>query len=180
MNAIAPTDDPLNEYVALASGVNVNVLYTPVAESVRLPAMFNAVVPGLKAVVPKSKFLNQPPVVIVAMDAPVVNVKLTAFDREPPAAPAVVPYVNVLVLPILATVKPPGPVYVNPVSVAILSTTVVAVVWVRSMFPGLVLPNAIERVLVVAELNMPVAKVTPSANVNVPAVNVYVPVVVKE
>lgn len=39
-------------------------------------------------------------------------------------------------------------------------------------------PNAIERVLVLVELKIPVDKVTPSDNDKVPAVNVYVPVAV--
>ena len=156
MNAIAPTDAPLNVYVALVSGVNVNPVYVPVDDSVRAPAILNAVVPGLKLVVPKFKFLNQPAVVNVATLAPVVNVKFTAFDMEPP----VVPYVRVLVLAISATVNPPGPVYVNPVTVPILNTTVVAVVCVRLMLPSTVLPNAIARVLVLLELNIPVLRVT--------------------
>jgi len=137
--------------------------------------MLNAVVPGLKLVVPKFKFLNQPAVVNVATLAPVVNVKFTAFDVEPP----VVPYVSVLVLAISATVNPPGPVYVKLVTIAILNTTVAAVVCVRLMLPALALPNAIARVLVLLELNIPVLKITPSANVNVPAVNVYVLVTAK-
>jgi hypothetical protein len=83
--AIAPMDVPLNEYVALTCGVNVSVEYVPVADNVKLPAMFNAVVPGLKLVVPKVKFLNQLPVTMVATDAPVVNVKFGAFDVVPPA-----------------------------------------------------------------------------------------------
>ena len=119
-----PTDLPLNIYVPVARGLMVVVVYVPVDDNVRLPAMFNVVVPGLKPVVPKSKFLNQLAVVNVAIDAPVVNVKFTAFDNEPP----VVPNVNVLVLPIFATVNPPGPVYVNAVTIAILNTTVAAVV----------------------------------------------------
>ena len=71
-----------------------------------------------------------------------------------------------------ATVNPPGPVYENPVTVVMARTTVAAVVCVRLMFPALVLPNAIERVLVLDPVNIPVANVTPSANVNVPAVKV--------
>jgi hypothetical protein len=47
------------------------------------------------------------------------------------------------------------------------------------ILPALALPNAIARVLVLLELNIPVLRVTPSANVNVPAVNVYVPVTAK-
>ncbi len=68
--------------------------------------------------------LNHPAVVIVATDAPVVNVRFGALDDVPP----VVPQVNVLVLLIAATLNPPVPVYVKPVSVAILNTTVAAVV----------------------------------------------------
>lgn len=169
-----PSDLPLKIYVAVARGLMVVVVYVPVDDSVRFPAIFNVVVPGLKPVVPKSKFLNQPAVVNVAMLAPVVNVKFTAFDKEPP----VVPNVNVLVLPIFATVNPPGPVYVKLVTTAILNTTVAAVVCVRLMLPALALPNAIERTPVPVELNMPALRVTPSASVNVPAVNVYVPVTV--
>jgi hypothetical protein len=119
-----PSDALLNVYVAVARGLMVVVVYVPVDDSVRLPAMFNVVVPGLKLVVPKSKFLNQPAVVNVATLAPEVNVKFTAFDNDPP----VVPNVNVLVLPMAATVNPPGPVYVNPVTVAMLNTVVAAVV----------------------------------------------------
>ena len=68
--------------------------------------------------------------------------------------------------------NPPEPVYVNPVRSAMLNTTVAAVVCVRLILPALVLPNAIERVFELLELNIPVVNVTPSANVNVPAVNV--------
>lgn len=68
--------------------------------------------------------LKNPAVVIVATDAPVVNVRFGALDDVPP----VVPQVNVLVLLIAATLNPPVPVYVKPVSVAILNTTVAAVV----------------------------------------------------
>ena len=68
--------------------------------------MFKVVVPGLNVVVPKFKLLNQLAVVSVATLAPVVNVRFTAVIVEPP----VVPNVNVLVLPMSATVNPPGPV----------------------------------------------------------------------
>ena len=61
--------------------------------------------------------------VIVATDAPVVNVKFGALVDVPP----VVPQVKVLVLLIAATLNPPVPVYVKPVSVAMLNTTVAAV-----------------------------------------------------
>ena len=68
--------------------------------------------------------LNQLAVVNVAIDAPVVNVKFGALAEVPP----VVPQVNVLVALIATTVNPPVPVYVKPVSVAILNTVVAAVV----------------------------------------------------
>jgi hypothetical protein len=153
--------------------VDVRPVYVPPEESVRLPTMFKVVVPGLKEVVPKFKFLNQLAVVSVATLAPVVNVRFAAVIVEPP----VVPNVNVLVLPMSATVNPPGPVLVKFVTSAMLNTTVAAVVWVRLIFPAVVLPNTIERTLTLDELNMPVFSVTPSANVSVPAVKVYVPVV---
>ena len=57
---------------------------------------------------------------------------------------------------------------------------VAAVVCVRLIFPALALPNAIERVLALFELNAPVYNVTASANINEPAVCVYVPVTVNE
>jgi hypothetical protein len=108
------------------------VVYTPPEESVRSPAMFNEVVPGLKDVEPKVKFLNQLPVVIVATEAPVVNVTFTAFVVDPP----VVPNVNVRVLAMSATVNPPVPVYVKLVTMAILNTVVAAVVCVRLILAG--------------------------------------------
>lgn len=68
--------------------------------------------------------LNQLAVVNVATDAPVVNVKFGALAEVPP----VVPQVNVLVALIATTVNPPVPVYVKPVSMAMLNTVVAAVV----------------------------------------------------
>ena len=102
----------------------VVVVYVPVDDNVRFPTMFNVVVPGLKVVVPKFKFLNQLPVVNVGMEAPVVNVKLGALVTVPP----VVPQVNVLVALIATTVNPPEPVFKNPVRSAMLNTVVAAVV----------------------------------------------------
>ena len=114
--------------------------------------------------------LNQLAVVIVAIDAPVVNVKFGALAEVPP----VVPQVKVLVLLIAATVNPPEPVYVKPVSVAILNTTVAAVVCVKLMF---VLPNAIARVFVTFELNIPQDNTKPPRS-SVPLVSVTVLVAV--
>jgi len=118
---------------------------------------------------PKSRFMYHELDVIDAVLAPVVNVKFTALVTEPPA---VEPKVNVLVLLISATVNPPGPVYENPVIVFMASTVVAAVVCVRLILPALALPNATDLVLLLFELNIPVVSVTPSANVNVPAVSV--------
>lgn len=68
--------------------------------------------------------LKNPAVVIVAIDAPVVNVKFGALVEVPP----VVPHVKVFVALIATTVNPPVPVYVKPVSMAMLNTVVAAVV----------------------------------------------------
>jgi len=151
--------------------VALNVVYVPVLDNVNA-FKFSVVVPGLKDVVPQLSKLNQLPVVIVATLAPVVNVKFGALVVEPP----VVPNVNVLVTAMSATVNPPVPVYVNPVAMAILNTTVARVVCVRLMFPVL---NVIDLVLVLVDANIPVANVNP-ANANVPAVNVVVPVATKD
>lgn len=121
----------------------------------------------------KSNRSNQLPVVNVGMAAPPVIRSFGALLELPP----VVPKVNVAVTP-MELVNPPGPDSVNPVAVAMLSTVVAAVVCVRLIFPAVVLPNAIDRVLALVELKMPVASVAPSARVKVPAVNVYVPVAV--
>ena len=61
----------------------------------------------------------------------------------------------------------------KPVAVAMFNTVCAAVV-VASMI--LFAPNAIERVLVTLELNIPVVRLAPK--VSVPAVSVYVPVAV--
>ena len=110
--------------VPVPSMVGVKVVNVPPLDNVSPLAKFNAVVPGLNVVVPKLNVLNQPAVVNVATLVPVVNVKFTAFDVEPP----VVPNVNVLVLAMAATVNPPGPVLEKLVTIAILNTTVAAVV----------------------------------------------------
>ena len=94
--------------------------------------------------------------VIVATCAPVVNVRFGALDVVPPA---VLPQVNVLVTAMSATVNPPVPVYVNAVRVAILNTVVAAVVCDNTILP---VPNAIARVLVLFELNIPVVRINPA------------------
>ena len=149
--------------------VAVNPVNVPPLLNIRSPTIDNAVVGIVNAVVPKLSLLNQLPVVIVAMEAPVVNVKLGALVEEP----AVVPNVRVLVLLISATVKPPVvAVYVKLVAVAISNTVVAAVVCVNAILP---VPNDIALVTAPDELNIPVVNVK-LANANVPLVSVVVPV----
>ena len=156
---------PLLVIVPVLLIVALNEVYVPPLDNVMV-FTFTEVVPGSNEVVPKYSVLNQLPVVSVATLAPVVNVKFGALVVVPPA---VLPQVNVLGVDMSGTVNPPGPVRVNPVRVAIVNASVF-------IFPGLALPNAIERVVELLELNPATVNVTPSANVNVPAVNVYVPV----
>ena len=66
------------------------------------------------------------------------------------------------------------PVQVNPVAVATSNTVVAAVVCAKII---LFVPNVIERVFVLVELNIPVVKSNPF-NANVPLDNVVVPVAV--
>ena len=89
-----------------------------------MPFTFKVVAAMVDDVVPKLNVLNQLAVVSVGIEAPEVNVKFGALVDVPP----VVPQVKVLVTDIAATANPPEPVYVKPVSVAMLNTTVVAVV----------------------------------------------------
>jgi hypothetical protein len=104
--------------------VAVKVVYVPPDDNVN-PFKFNAVVPGLNAVVPKLNVLNQLAVVNVCTAVPLpVSDTLGAVVAEPPA---VAPKLNVLVTAALA-VNPPVPVYVNPVAVAMLNTVCAAVV----------------------------------------------------
>jgi len=83
----------------------------------------------------------------------------------------VVPDVNVRVTPI-AVVNPPVPVYVKLFTLAMSNTVVAAVVWASTM---LFEPNAIARLLLLLELNMPVVNVNPF-KVTVPFVSVVVSV----
>ena len=168
----ARVEFPLLVIVPVPTMVGVTVVNVPPLDNVRLPAMFSAVVPGLNPVVPKSKLLNQLPLVSVCTnDDPVVNDKLGAVAVEPPA---LVPHVYVAVLnPAASLWNPPGPEGVKPVSVAI-ARTVTPVPPVRFMYPAEVVPKAIERPLVLLELNIPKYNVIPLAMFNVPAVNRYV------
>jgi len=103
--------------------VAVNPLNVPPLDSVN-PLRFSDVVPGLNAVVPKIRLLNQLPVVKVITAVPdPVNDKFGALVAEPP----VVPKTTVLVI-LASVVNPPVPVQVNAVAVAIDNTVVAAVV----------------------------------------------------
>ena len=65
---------PLLIIVPVPTNVIVIEVYVPVADNVS-EFTLSEVIPGLNAVVPKSRLLNQPPVVIVITDAPLpVNV----------------------------------------------------------------------------------------------------------
>jgi len=77
-------------------------------------------------------------------------------------------------------VNPPRPVQVKLLELLISNAVVPAVECIRLMLPATVLPNAIERTLLLLELNAPTLNVTPSANVIVPVVKVYVLVAPKD
>ena len=107
--------------VISVSPVNV----APAADdNVKLPAMFNVVAGKAKAVDPKVRFLIKLVLVMVMIATPApVNATLGALV----ASPAVDPVVSVLVMA-ASVVNPPEPVQANPVAVAMLNTTVAAVV----------------------------------------------------
>ena len=159
-------------YVCVASNVNVTpVPFTPIppncllnwgdqvcvlvktgANPVYVPPVANVnvstltTVPATELVVPvKVNALNQLPVVIVGILAPLVSDKLGALLAKPP----VVPNVNVLVNDI-ALVKPPVPVQVNPVALAISKLTSLEFGVANTILPE---PNAMERVFELFELN---------------------------
>ena len=166
---------PLLIILPVPTMFRVSDVKVPPDDSVRSPAMFNVVVGRAKAVDPKVRFLIKlvDVMVTIAIPAPVSDT-LAALV----ASPAVAAMLIVLVTE-ASVVNPPGPVKVKLVAVAIDNTVAAAVVVDRVILPAVALPNAIERVLLLLELNIPVVRVTPSANVNVPAVNVYVPVTAK-
>ena len=93
-----------------------------------------------------------------------MTVRFGAFVVDPPA---VDPKLTVAVAAILR-VKPPVPVKVKPVAVAIDNTVAAAVVLVNAIFPE---PNEIARVEDPDELKIPVLKVNP-ASARVPALRV--------
>ena len=143
--------------------VAVNELNVPPLDSVKL-FKFNPVLPALNAEVPKLSVLNQLPLVNVIALVPLpVSVKFGALSEEPPA---VLPKLTVLVIE-ASVVKPPVPVYVNPVAVATSNTSVAAVVCANTI---LFVPKLTERVVALSELNLPVVKSNPF-NANVPLVN---------
>jgi hypothetical protein len=146
----------------------IRAVYVPpvasVSVSTAIPSTL-ALTAGVQVVPVKSSVLNHDPSVNVGTAEPEVRNKLGALISEP----AVDPQVNVLVTD-MAVVNPPVPVQVNPVMVAIDSTTVAAVVCARTIFAE---PKIIERVFELLELNAPVVSVNPAKS-NVPVVNVKV------
>ena len=116
---------PAGVMVPVPRMVAVNPVNVPPDDNVN-PFKFNAVVPGLNAVVPKLNVLNQLPVAKDITDVPVpVIVMFGALSDVPPA---VLPKKTALATVAASVVNPPVPVRVNPVAVAMLSTVVVAVV----------------------------------------------------
>lgn len=146
----------------------------PPDDNVRSPAMFRVVAGRLKAVLPNDRLPNQLPVVSVTIEVPLSdNVKLGALVAVPP----VVPNTHVLVMAAFVKNLPRlVPVQVKPVAIAIFNTVVAAVVCDSKIAVD---PNAIDRVLVLLELKIPVFKLKPPRS-RVPAVNVVVLVATRE
>ena len=159
---------PLLRILPVPTVFRVSDANVPPDDNVRSPAMFNVVAGRAKAVVPNDRSLNQLPVVSVTIAVPVPDtVKLGALVAVPPVVP------NTAVLVMAASTKNlPVPVQVKPVAIAIFNTVVAAVVCdvQRIEFD----PNAIDRVLVLLELKIPVPILKPLRS-RVPAVNVVVP-----
>ena len=144
---------PFEVIVPVPAIVTLNEVYVPVLDNVNAFKFSDAKVAGLNEVVPKSSLLYQvppAPVVNVAILAPVVNVKFGALDDVPPE---VTPTVNDLVTDMAATVNPPVPVQVNPIILDMSNTVVPAVVCDNTILP---VPNAIARVKLLVERNLPV------------------------
>ena len=95
---------PLEVMVPVPRIAAVKLVYVPPLDNVKL-FKFKLVAAIVNAVVPKFNKLNQLPVVSVAIDAPLVNVKFGALVANPP----VVPNLKVLVTDIIL-VNPPVPV----------------------------------------------------------------------
>ena len=142
--------------------VGLRAVNVPPEDKVKL-LRFNAVVGTANVVDPKLRLLNQPPVVKVKTAIPEPpNVRLGALT----AFPAVVPTVNVLVMS-ADDLKPPVPVQVKLVIVAIDKLTAAAVVVAKRM---LFEPKIIERTFELLETKVPVGKSLPFRS-KVPAVN---------
>jgi len=153
--------------VPVPTMIGANPVNVPPELSVKLLKV-NDVEPGLNAVVPKSSLLKNPVLVSVCTAVPdPVNVKLTPLA----IVPLLEAQLNVRVI-LAAAVKPPVPVKEKLVAVVIARLTVPAVVCANMM---LLVPNAIERVLVLLELNIPVVRSLPFKS-KVPEVNVVVAV----
>jgi hypothetical protein len=122
--------------------------------------------PNAKPVNPavKLRFFIELPDVIVKLPEPEVTVTFTAVAL---LDPAVFPTLTVA-LKLLTRVNPPVPDVVKFVAVAMDTITVLDVMLVRAMFPD---PNAIERVLVLDELNTVAVALNP-LRAKVPAVKV--------
>ena len=105
---------------------------------------------------------------MVSADEPALTVRLGAFDVVPSVVPNTIVAVAAMFL-----VKPPVPVHVKFVAVAIDNTVVAAVVLVNAMLPE---PKVMARVDDPEELKIPVLKVK-LASARVPAVSVVVFVV---
>ena len=115
---------PLLRMLPVPTVISVSPVNVPPDDNVKLPAMFNVVAGKAKAVDPKVRFLIKLVLVMVMIATPApVNATLGALV----ASPAVDPVVSVLVME-ASVVNPPDPVQVNPVAVAMLNTTVAAVV----------------------------------------------------
>jgi hypothetical protein len=163
---------PLLRILPVPTVFRVSDVNVPPDDNVRSLAMFNVVAGRAKAVVPNVRLSNQLAVVSVMIAMPVpVNDRLGALVAVPP----VVPNTHVLVIAAFV-VNPPVPVQVKPVAIAMLNTVVAAVVCDSTM---LFVPNAIDRVLELLELKIPVVKLKPPRS-RVPLVNVVVPVATRE
>lgn len=144
--------------------VGVRPVYVPPEARVNVPTDI-AVAAGVDVVLPKFKELNQLPVVMVGMAAPVVNVKFGALAADPPA---VDPKLNVLVTA-RSDINPPLPAIVKLVASAILNTVVAAVAFVNVI---LLLLKLMDLVLVPVETKVPVLMEEEPFRTNEPAVKV--------
>jgi len=153
--------------VVEATNVGPKLVYVPVVERVKSPAIFAVgLPPETEQELPvKFKFLNQLVAVIVNKDDPPFTVRLGAFDEVPPVVPN-----TIVAVAAMLRVNPPVPVQEKLVTVAIDNTVVAAVVLVSAMLPE---PKVMARVDDPEELKIPVLKVK-LASARVPAVRVVV------